>query len=107
MFPDFPLYTQLKNNTLKDSLILMTEDDRNTIFKRMKGVSEDEQKIIYALIRAYYIDSNKENIGDSLLIIDKLPYGCKNQKSSLRFDVDLLPTHLQYILLSFLKINKD
>jgi len=126
LFPNFPLYTQLKNNTLESSLSLMNEEKRNFIYTKIKNIKEDEQKIVYALIRAYYIDSSnlirnqetnifsKQKIKntssseqESNLPLDKLPYGCKILKTGLRFDVDLLPTHLQYIILSFLNINKE
>lgn len=95
-FPNFPLYTSLK----KDEFDELKDEEKDQLVESIKGMTEDQQNIIFALIRAYHLDHNKESSNQDL------PYGGKILKSGHKFDVDMLPSKLQFILYSFSNIKE-
>lgn len=95
-FPDFPLYNTLKKNEFKE----LSDEEKDSLFEKLKGMSEEKQEVIYALIKAYYMEEQQQ-----FLSTDELPYNGKNLKNRIKFDVDQLPSKLQYILHSFSIIN--
>ena len=92
-FPNFPLYYSLKKDIFKE----LNHEEKDELGESIKCMNEDEHEKIYALIRTYHLD-NDDNVQD-------IPYGGKNLKSGLKFDIDCLPSKLQSILYHFSKIK--
>ena len=57
---------------------------------------ENNAQIIYALIKAYYMEEQQQFMSTS-----ELPYSGKALKNRLKFDLDCIPSKLQYILHEF------
>jgi hypothetical protein len=69
------------------------------LFEKIKALSEEKQEIVYALIKVYHMEENR------ITISNELPYNGKILKNRLKFDLDSLPSKLQYILKLFVYIN--
>ena len=95
-FSDFPLYENLKKEEFKE----LSEEEKDNLFEKIKSISEEKQEIIYALIKAFYMEENKQFISK-----DELPYGGKILKQRIKFNLDQIPSKLQYILQSYIKLN--
>jgi hypothetical protein len=95
-FPDFPLYETLKKEEFKE----LSENEKDSLFEKIKVMNEEKHEILYALIKAYFIEDKQQ-----FLPINELPYNGKFLKNRIKFDLDHLPSKLQYILLSFSLIN--
>ena len=94
-FPNFPLYETLKKDEFKE----LSEDEKDDLFEKIKALSEEKQEIVYALIKVYHMEENR------ITISNELPYNGKILKNRLKFDLDSLPSKLQYILKLFVYIN--
>lgn len=94
-FPNFPLYETLKKDEFKE----LSEDEKDDLFEKIKMLSEEKQEIVYALIKVYHMEENR------ITISNELPYNGKILKNRLKFDLDSLPSKLQYILKLFVYIN--
>ena len=92
-FPNFPLYPSLKTREFKE----LVESQKDELFDTIKDMTDEKQEQVYALIRAYHLDHDNQ--------IQDLPYGGKVLKSGIKFDIDCLPSKLQFILYQFVKIN--
>ena len=92
-FPNFPLYASLKKDDFKEII----DSEKDELLESIKVMNEDQQSHIYALIRAYHLDTDTS--------IQEIPYGGRMLKSGLKFDIACLPSKLQYILYSFSKIK--
>jgi hypothetical protein len=95
IFPDFPLYESLKKNDFSE----LTDSEKDKLVDNIKDMPEKKQEIIYALIKAFYIEEHP------LLLSNDLPYSGKNLKNRLKFDLEHIPSRLQFILYSFSLIN--
>jgi hypothetical protein len=103
IFPNIPLYSTLKNKIKQNQTGVPDENEKNEIVsktvKLLKSKNEqtafNDQEMLYALIKAYSIDTDHLDID--------LPYDIKITKLGLKIDIDLLPTQLQWILLYFLR----
>ena len=93
-FPNFPLYETLKTDDFKE----LTDEEKDTLFEKIKIMTDDKQEILYALIKAYYMEEQPQ-----FITTNELPYGGKVLKNRLKFDLDQIPSKLQYILNSFSK----
>ena len=93
-FPNFPLYETLKNDDFKE----LSDEEKDTLFEKIKTMTDDKQEILYALIKAYYMEEQQQ-----FITTNELPYGGKVLKSRLKFDLDQIPSKLQYILNTFSK----
>ena len=93
-FPNFPLYETLKTDDFKE----LTDEEKDTLFEKIKIMTDDKQEILYALIKAYYMEEQQQ-----FITTNELPYGGKVLKNRLKFDLDQIPSKLQYILNSFSK----
>jgi len=93
-FPNFPLYETLKTDDFKE----LSEEEKDTLFEKIKTMTDDKQEILYALIKAYYMEEQQQ-----YMTTNELPYGGKVLKNRLKFDLDQIPSKLQYILNSFSK----
>lgn len=92
-FPNFPLYVSLKSDEFKE----LSESQKDDLFDVIKDMSEPMHEQVYALIRAYHLDHDN--------YIQDFPYGGKQLKSGLKFDIECLPSKLQYLLYQFSKIK--
>lgn len=92
-FPNFPLYASLKKEDFKE----LTDIEKDELLDSIKGMNDEQQKIVCALIRAYHLDHDH--------VTQDLPYGGKILKGGLKYDIDCLPSKLQDILYSFSKIK--
>ena len=93
-FPNFPLYETLKTDDFNE----LTDEEKDTLFEKIKIMTDDKQEILYALIKAYYMEEQQQ-----FITTNELPYGGKVLKNRLKFDLDQIPSKLQYILNSFSK----
>jgi hypothetical protein len=136
IFPNFPLYSMLKNTTSSNANKTLSDPEKEELYSLLLKLTKkepvknskvkgslvfvppekknkdddspisllddtshyDDKEIVYALIKAYSIDVDN--------IDSEFPYDAKNSKLGLKYDLDVLPTHLQHILLSFLKLDK-
>jgi hypothetical protein len=94
-FPNFPLYYSLKKDDFKE----LTNEQKDELVESVKGMNDDEHEKVYALIRTYHLDHDDQ--------MQDIPYGGKNLKSGLKFDIDCLPSKLQSILYHFSKIKES
>lgn len=94
-FPNFPLYSSLR----RDDFTELTLEQKDELVEMIKKMSEAEHAVIFALITAYHLEHDK-NIQD-------LPYGGKALRNGHKFDVDCLPSKLQFILYSFAQFQKS
>jgi hypothetical protein len=94
-YPNFPLYDSLKNNEFKE----LTDDEKDTLVEKIKNMNDEKQEIVYALMKVYYIEE-KNTVSSN-----ELPYNGKELKNRLKFDMDQIPSKLQYILKSFSLID--
>ena len=135
IFPNFPLYSMLKNTTSASANKTLSDSEKEELYLLLLKLTKkepakssktknslvfvppeknlkddyttsllddtshyDDKEIVYSLIKAYSIDVDNSET--------EFPYDAKNSKLGLKFDLDVLPTHLQHILLSFLKLDK-
>lgn len=94
-YPNFPLYDSLKNNEFKE----LTDDEKDTLVEKIKNMNDEKQEIVYALMKVYYMEEQ------NTLTSNELPYNGKELKNRLKFDLDQIPSKLQYILKSFSLID--
>jgi hypothetical protein len=94
-YPNFPLYESLKNNEFKE----LTDDEKDTLVEKIKNMNDEKQEIVYALMKVYYIEE-KNTVSSN-----ELPYNGKELKNRLKFDMDQIPSKLQYILKLFSLID--
>lgn len=100
-FPDFPLYASIKNyGKNKEDL---TDAQKDELIELLKEISLEKYEIIYALIRAYYLEFSSKD-SEEKENEDGLHYHAKKLKGGIKFEVDQIPSGLQHILLHFLKI---
>lgn len=96
-FPNFPLYNTLNKNDFKE----LTEDEKEQLLENFKLMSDEKHEIIYAIIKAFYMEEHQQYISTD----NELPYNGKVLKNRLKFDLDHIPSKLQYILKMFLEIK--
>jgi hypothetical protein len=93
-FRDFPLYTSLKKDEFKE----LTEQQKDELCESLNStLSKDQSETVWALIRSYHLDTDTH--------IQDIPYGGKVLKAGHKFDIDFLPSKLQYILYQFTRIK--
>jgi hypothetical protein len=93
-FPNFPLYETLKKNIF----IELTNEEKDKVIDKLKLMTDEKQEIVYALIKAYHIE-------EQTFIKEALPYNGKVLKQRIKFDLDHLPSKLQFILKCFSEIK--
>ena len=93
-YPNFPLYYSLKSDEFKE----LTDDEKDALINKIKVMTDDKQEIVYALMKAYYIE-------DQETLSNELPYNGKELKNRIKFDLDQIPSKLQYILKCFSLID--
>lgn len=96
-FPNFPLYETLKKN----EFVELTDIEKDSLFESLKTLNDEKQEIVYALIKAYYMEEHDQFISNN-----ELPYNGKILKNRLKFDLDHIPSKLQFILKLFTTINE-
>jgi hypothetical protein len=94
----FPLYDSLSKNNLKTDLTL---NQKRLFVKRISSLDNEGHNLIYALIRIYQIENNKEETNISL------PYKGEVLDTDILFDVDNLPINLKRILLKFVSVHME
>lgn len=98
-FNSFPLYTTLKQKLNKTTMLssLSTSETKNFLefFKKMDTIGYER---FFVLIRYYQMDQNE-------LTSFTLPYGARQLKKGIRFDLKQIPSQLQHILYEFLKLH--
>lgn len=93
-FPNFPLYERLVHTD--DEYKELNDEQKDALIDKFKSMSDEKQEIVYALIKAYYMEEQKQFMSTS-----ELPYSGKTLKNRLKFDLDCIPSKLQYILNEF------
>jgi hypothetical protein len=94
-FPNFPLYSSLRRDDFKE----LENEEKDELVEMIKKMNDAEHAILFALITAYHLEHDKH--------IQDLPYGGKALRSGHKFDVDCLPSKLQFILYSFCHYQKS
>jgi hypothetical protein len=93
----FPLYENLSKDIKDEELKSEEEEDFIEMVKNL-GKDDDGNSLMYALIKIYQI----ENGNPSSFI---LPYGGKQLKQGIKFDLKVFPNKLKQILYKFLRIH--
>lgn len=94
-FPNFPLYSSLR----RDDFAELTTEQKDELVEMVKKMNDQEHGVLFALITAYHLEHDKH--------IQDLPYGGKLLRNGHKFDVDCLPSKLQFILYSFGQYQKQ
>lgn len=93
---NFPLYQTLNKNLSKKDL---TVPQKNILIKKVSNLDLDGQELVYALIKCYYVDHQKEdNLG--------IPYGGILNRDKIDFNLLDLPIELRHILFKFVEIHE-
>ena len=97
-----PIYDYLESISSNNNL---SEKKKEEFINSIKNMNLKDLEIIYAIIKIHFI-----NYSSTSTYI--LPYGGKQQKGGIKFDLDLLPGKLQNMLYNFFKLqtkteNKD
>jgi hypothetical protein len=95
--PNFPLYNTLNKSDFKE----LEEDEKDQLVEKFKLMSDEKHEIVYAIIKAFYMEEHQQYISTN----NELPYNGKSLKNRLKFDLDHIPSKLQYILKIFLEIE--
>ena len=100
---NFPLYDSIEQKILelsidKDSSI--TSENKNKFVEFVKTTSEDIHQLIYMLIKVHQLKYDATSSTN-------LPFNGKEQKCGLKFDIDVLPSHLQHILIQFSNMQQE
>lgn len=93
-FPIFPLYESLRQ--IDEDYKELRDDEKDALIDKFKAMNDEKQEIVYALIKAYYMEEQQQFISTN-----ELPYSGKALKNRLKFDFDCIPSKLQYILKEF------
>ena len=93
-FPNFPLYERLSQK--EEDYKELSDEQKDELINKFKGMSVEKQEIVYALIKAYYMEEQQQ-----FMSTNELPYSGKTLKNRLKFDLDYIPSKLQYILNEF------
>jgi len=93
----FPLYENLSKDVDNKDL---TVEEKIEFIEMVKGMDKDDDgnSLMYALIKVYQI----ENGNQSSFI---LPYGGKQLKPGIKFDLEVFPNALKQILHKFLRLH--
>ena len=114
-FVDFPLYASLKKHgENKENL---TDLQKTELLKLINSIDDEKGEILYAIIRAHYLDNSTSTTSTSTSTSsttskkkketseDILHYDGKMSGKKIKYDINNLPSSLQHILYSFVKIN--
>jgi len=96
-FPNFPLYDTLKKNDFKE----LSDEEKDKLVENLKVMSDEKHEIIYAILKAFYMEEHQTYMSTD----NELPYSGKTLKNRLKFDLDQIPSKLQFMLKSFFDIN--
>ncbi len=93
----FPLYENLSKDIEDKDL---TVEEKIEFVEMVKGMDkeDDGNSLMYALIKVYQIQNGN---GSSFI----LPYGGKQQKPGIKFDLETFPNTLKQILHKFLRLH--
>ena len=100
---NFPLYDSIEQKILelsidKDSSV--TSENKNKFVEFVKTTGEDIHQLIYMLIKVHQLKYDTTSSTN-------LPFNGKEQKCGLKFDIDILPSHLQHILIQFSNMQQE
>ncbi len=98
MKPSFPLYDTVFSKTLSKKDTPLSDEERNYFVEHIATI--DEYELFYMLIRMHSLHNNNSPLNE-------IPYGGKQLKKGVRFELDSCPVHLQHILLEFIRIRRD
>lgn len=99
-FSNFPLYSNIRKTDKE--LQPICQDEKDFVSEKIKTMKESEHEIVYALIRAFFLENENSVIGN-----DTLPYKGKKLKTGIKWEIDNLPWQLQRILYIFCKIELE
>ena len=92
MTSKFPLYASMANLVPQDPEELSLVEKKELIVK-IKSFDRHTHELVYALIKAYGINEN--------VTTTNLPFGSKNLKTGIKFNINNLPLKLQHVLKKF------
>jgi hypothetical protein len=92
---DFPLYISIKTNLPKKDL---TQAEKNDFIKKVNELEQDAHELIYALIKSYYLDTEKDSLS--------IPYKGQINKDKIDFNLLDFPPQLRQLLYKFVKMHK-
>ena len=96
-FPKLPIYDTLKKNEFKE----LNDEEKDKLVEQLKVMTDEKHEIIYSIMKAFYIEEHQ----NYMPVENELPYSGKILKNRLKFDLDQIPSKLQFMLKSFLDIN--
>jgi len=97
----FPLYDNLFNDSEIKSEDLPSEQ-KEELIKKIKKIDLTGAELIYSIIRKYQL----ENESDSMSSFN-LPYKAIQQKTGIKFDLDLLPNKLKQMIYKFVNMHTN
>jgi hypothetical protein len=95
----FPLY----DNLLKDINLEcsdLTLEEKEELIKKIKKIDLSGAELIYSIIRKYQL----ENETDSMSSFN-LPYKAVQQKTGIKFNLELLPNKLKQMIYKFVNMH--
>lgn len=94
----FPLFDMIYNET-EDINHTLSKIDKENFCESIKKMDDEGYELLYALIKCYAIKYNKD--------YSTPPFMAKKCKAGYKFDVDVLPERLLYILIHFVKKHQE
>ena len=100
---NFPLYDSIEQKLIelsidKDSQVSI--EHKNKFVDFVKTTDQRIHELIYMLIKVHQLKYDTTSSTN-------LPFNGKEQKCGLKFDIDILPCHLQHILIQFSNIQQE
>ena len=97
MTGSFPLFTNLSKDLRTGDV---TTEEKEEFIEKVKELDKDDEahSLMYALIKVYYQENNSPN---SFI----LPYGGRQLKPGIKFDLEAFPIPLRQILNKFLELH--
>jgi hypothetical protein len=113
---NFPLYDSLNTNIPDKDL---TPSQKKDFMKKIESFEEDAHKIVYALIKAYYIKNEKDitvkngNFLTDSIVVNKIPYDgvvtsrgvAGKDKDTFSFNLLKFPNRLRQLIYKFLLLH--
>lgn len=93
----FPLFENCMKATENDNSIL-DYHDRLLLSEKIKQLDKQAHEYIYAIIRTYQLEQDKDNF-------DNLPYHMRKNKNGVKFEMSKIPSRLILIINFFVDLH--
>ena len=93
----FPLYDTLYRETENKDL---TKDQKEELILKIKNIDSKGIELIYAIIRKYQLQNDNSSMSSFTL-----PYKAIQQKTGVKFDLEMFPNKLKQMIYKFINIH--